>query len=171
MTPNHQAIATQLKDHLDAELAAHRQLLGVAERKQHDLVANDMAAFTRVLAEEQAVLFETNRLRQIRERLLRAVVTVLGLTLPDLALTPIIDRLPEPLKGEVARRRADLVGVIERVRALNERNMLLIRQGLSFSRELLAAIVGDSGPTPAYDRRGLNGYAPATRGSLVNLAG
>lgn len=59
MTPNHQAIFTQLRDHLDVELVAHRTLLSLAERKQHDLVASDMAGFSSILHEEQIALNET----------------------------------------------------------------------------------------------------------------
>ena len=95
MTPNHQAIFTQLRDHLDVELAAHRTLLSLAERKQHDLVASDMAGFTRVLQEEQVALNETGRLRLLRERLMRAVATVLGVVLPELRLSLLLEKLPE----------------------------------------------------------------------------
>ena len=170
MTPNHQAIFTQLRDHLDAELQAHRHLMNVAERKQHDLVANDMAGFGRALQDEQAVIAETGRLRQIRERLLRAVATVLNVALPDLRLSQLLAKLPEPVRGELARRQADLAALLERLRLINERNQLLIRQGLAFTREILTAIVGPEA-TPAYDRRGLAGYAPTSRGNLINLAG
>ncbi len=170
MTPNHQAIFTQLRDHLDAELGAHRQLLGVAERKQHDLVAGDMSGFGRALQDEQAVLGETGRLRLIRDRLLRAVATVLNVALPELRLSALLGRLPDPIRGELAKRQAELVSLLERLRAVNDRNQLLIRQGLAFTREILNVIV-DPAELPAYDRRGLAGYAPASRGSLVNLAG
>lgn len=170
MTPNHQAIVTQLRDHLDAELAAHRHLLSVAERKQHDLVAGDMAGFTRALQDEQTVLGEAGRLRVIRDRLLRAVATVLNVKLPELRLGALLEKLPDALRTELARRQADLLSLLERLRAVNERNQLLIRQGLAFTRELLGAIVGP-GENPAYDRRGLAGGAPTNRGTLVNLAG
>jgi flagellar biosynthesis/type III secretory pathway chaperone len=171
MTPNHQAIFTQLRDHLDAELATHRQLLAVAERKQHDLVAGDMPGFTRALQDEQTALGEAGRLRVLRERLLRAVATVLNAKLPELRLTPLLALLPDPIRSELARRQADLIALLERLRAVNERSQLLIRQGLAFTREILNAIVGATDNTPAYDRRGLAGYTPASSGSLVNLAG
>lgn len=170
MTPNHQAIFTQLRDHLDSELTVHRQMLSVAERKQHDLVAGDMPGFTRALQDEQTVLNEAGRLRVLRERLLRAVATVLGAKLPELRLTPLLALLPDPIRGELTRRQADLVVLLERLKAVNERSQLLIRQGLAFTREILNAIVGVA-ETPAYDRRGLAGYTPASSGSLVNLAG
>ena len=170
MTPNHQAIFTQLRDHLDAEITAHRQLLSVAERKQHDLVACDMAGFSRALQDEQVVLGEAGRLRQIRDRLLQAVATVLNVKLPQLRLSVLLEKLPETIRDELARRQADLVALLAKLKSINERNQILIRQGLAFTREILSAIVGQS-ETPAYDRRGLAGYAPAGRGSLVNLAG
>ena len=170
MTPNHQAIFTQLRDHLDVELAAHRTLLSLAERKQHDLVASDMAGFTRVLQEEQVALNETGRLRLLRERLMRAVATVLGVVLPELRLSLLLEKLPELVRHELARRQQDLKLVLEKLRLVNERNQALVRQGLAFTRELLGAVLGSTS-APAYDRRGLSGYAPASRGSLVNLAG
>lgn len=170
MTPNHQAIFTQLRDHLDVELTAHRSLLALAERKQHDLVAGDMAGFSHVVQDEQVVLSETGRLRLLRERLLRAVATVLGVVMPEVRLSLLLEKLPAAIRSELARRQDDLKTLLERLRAVNERNQALIRQGLAFTRELLGAVLGSTG-TPAYDRRGLSGYAPASRGSLVNLAG
>lgn len=174
MNPQHQTLCIQMRDHLDAELAAHRVLVTLAERKQTELVRGDMEGFTTVLSQEQTALSEVNRLRQIRDRLVRALATVFNLPAGDLKLSLLIPRLADPLRAEIQQRQQDLKALLERLRLINDRNALLIRQGLGFVRDLLGALMGPGTGTDAgaYDRRGLGATSGATgRGNLVNIAG
>jgi flagellar biosynthesis/type III secretory pathway chaperone len=172
MNPQHQTLCTQMRDHLDAELSAHRSLLTLAERKQGDLVRGNMDGFTKVLAQEQASLIEVGRLRQIRDRLLRALATVFNLPPVEIRLSVLLERLPEPLRAELRRRQEDLKTLLERLRVLNDRNALLIRQSLGLVRDLLGALMGSGQNAGGYDRRGMG---PSTvfgdRGQLINIAG
>jgi flagellar biosynthesis/type III secretory pathway chaperone len=178
MTPQQHTIFQHLRDHLDAELTLHRRLTVLAERKQRLIVAGSIDEFRATLDDEQPALSELGHLRQIRDRLLRAVCAVLGLSSDDLRLSRIIERLgADAWATELVRRRSDLSACIERLRQLNERNLVLIRQGLGYASELLSAVLGSRAGAPAtsatgaYDRRALAGYvAPAARGSLIDCA-
>ncbi len=173
MSSQHQVLFTQLRDHLEAELHLHRRLLTLAERKQALIVAGNIPAFTGLLQEEQPAISEAGRLRLFRERLLRAAATVLGIAGDDLRLGTILDKLAEPLRHELHRRQQDLKSLLERLRQVNDRNLLLIRHGLAYATDLITAVLGERVPTTgAYDRRGLGGHVPASgRGRLLNLAG
>jgi flagellar biosynthesis/type III secretory pathway chaperone len=170
MSPQHTALCTQLRDHLDAELAAYRALLGVAERKQRELVANQVRRFADLIPQEQTALLELGRLRQIRDRLLKAVAVILNLK-DGFTMSAALAKMPEPLRVDLARRQADLLAVTDRLKAANERNALLIRQSLGLVRDILSAVLGPEPGAGAYDRRGLGGGVPTPRGGLVNLAG
>ena len=174
MNPQHQTLCIQLRDHLDAELAAHRVLVSVAERKQSELIRGDMTGFTTALSQEQTAMSEIGRLRMIRDRLIRTLATVFNVPAVELKLSLLMPKLPEPLRVEIQQRQSDLKSLLERLRALNDRNALLIRQSLGFVRDLLGALMGPGSGTDAgaYDRRGLGGTGGvAARGHLVNIAG
>jgi flagellar biosynthesis/type III secretory pathway chaperone len=169
-----QTLLIQLKDHLDAELTVHAALLGYAERKQREIVSGDINAFARLLGEEQTVMSKVDALRQIRERLLLGVAAVLGIPFKELTLSTIIARLADPLKSDLVRRQTDLQRILQRLRQVNERNLLLIRQSLAFAREVLHAVLGERSPAPGiYDRRGSSGggVPMSSSGRLLDLAG
>ncbi len=172
MSPAQHQLFVQLREHLDLEVALHRRLLGLAEAKQRLIVAGDMQAFSSLLAQEQAPLTEMNRLRVARERLLRAMVQQIGLKPDRLRMAQVVEMSPEVLKPELRKRQIDLKGVLERLREVNECNMVLIRQSLSFVRDMMHLLVGaQPGQPAAYDRRGIEGGGVKGNGRLVNLFG
>lgn len=174
MNPQLPALVQQLRDHFDAELTLYRALLGTAERKQRELVAGEMRRFADLLPQEQGTLNDLGRLRQIRERLLKALATVMNAVPAGGALptfSALLAKLPDHLRPDLVRRQNDLRSVAERLKAANERNAVLIRQSLGLVREILAAVLGPEPGAGAYDRRGLGAAVPAPRGGLVNCAG
>lgn len=173
MNPQALALATQLRDHLDAELVLHRRLLASAEDKLQRLVAHDIPAFSAALAREQPLVAEMGRLRQVRERLLRAIAAVFALRADQLTIGAVAAKLADPLRETLAARGRDLRSLLERLRHANERNLLLVRSGLALVKDIIQAVVGSEAAPAAdgYDRRGLQGSASAPAGRLVNLAG
>jgi flagellar biosynthesis/type III secretory pathway chaperone len=172
MSPVQHQLFVQLRDHLDLEVALHRRLLGLAEAKQRLIVAGDMQEFSTLLAQEQAPLADMNRLRVARERLLRLAVQQLGLKPDSMRMSLVVDSSPEGLRPDLRSRQLDLKNLLERLREVNERNMVLIRQSLSFVRDLMHVIVGEPPSQPAaYDRRGIEGGGMRGNGRLVNLLG
>jgi flagellar biosynthesis/type III secretory pathway chaperone len=170
MSPQGQAIATQLRDHLEQEIAVHRRLLILAEDKQRHIVAHEIPAFTTVISQEQTAITDAGRLRQVRDRLLRAVATVLGIKPEALTLSAIIEKTEGSLRSELSERQRELRTMLERLRQLNERNLLLVRSGLGLVRDILIAVVG-GGDGQGYDRRGNHGAVGNGSGQLLNLAG
>ena len=170
MNPQHLPICTQLRDHLDAEAACYRRLLGLAERKQRELIANDMTGFTALVQQEQAALDEVSRLRQVRDRLTKAIATLLNLK-EGFRMGLVLEKLPDALKADLVKRRAELAALMERLKTLNERNALLIRQSLGLVRDILGALMGPEPGAGGYDRRGLGAGVLPSRGGLINLAG
>ena len=170
MNPQGQAIATQLRDHLEQEIAVHRRLLILAEEKQRHIVAHEIPAFTNVISQEQVAITDASRLRQVRDRLLRAVATVLAIKPDALTLSAIIERTEGVLRTQLADLQRELRSMLERLRQLNDRNMLLVRSGLGLVRDILIAVVG-GGDGRGYDRRGNHGAIGTGAGQLLNLAG
>lgn len=159
-----------LREHLDNEVKCHRRLLDLAETKQRHIVVGDMNAFTDLLKREQEPLSTMIRLRQTRERLLREVADIMGINRDGLRLSQILEQVTGHIKEELRTRIADLKSICEKLRDVNDSNMVLIRQSLSFVRDILGVLVGES-PSDVYDRRGASAYARTSRGNLVNFSG
>lgn len=170
MSADRTPIFQQLKEHLDSEVKCHRRLLDLAEAKMRHIVAGDMQGFSELLKHEQEPLTTMMRLRQVRERILREVADTLGLARDNLRLTSIVERVTGQIRDELRARISELKTVCERLREVNDSNMVLIRQSLGFVRDILGVLVGES-PVDAYDRRGITAYNRSRRGNLVNLAG
>lgn len=163
-------VLMQLRDHLESEVRCHKRLLELAEAKQRQIIAGDMRAFSELLQKEQEPLSIMTRLRQIRERILRDVADAFALGRDSLRLNQVIERCTGILKDELSTRVAELRTVCEKLREINDANLVLIRQSLSFVRDVLSTLVGDTASN-SYDRRGSEAYARSGRGRLVDLAG
>jgi hypothetical protein len=172
MNPLPPPLCQQLRDHLDAEIGIHRRLLALAEAKGRDIVACNIASFTKLLQQEQTPLAEMNRLRLARERLMRQLGASAGVPSDRLTMTLIVGAAPEALRGDLRRRQEDLALVLGSLREVNQRIMVLIQQSLTFVRSMLHGLVGEK---PAnghpYDRRGIQGIGLPGNGRLVNLRG
>jgi flagellar biosynthesis/type III secretory pathway chaperone len=159
-----------LRDQLEGEVRCHRRLLDLAEAKLKEVVAGNIAAFTELLRQEQEPMTLLTRLRQTRDRLLREAAETLGLDRAALRISQIVERCTDPLRKELDGRVTELRAVCERLRDLNDRIALLIRQSLGFVRDMLNTLIGET-PLQGYDRRGGEAYARTGRGALVNQAG
>jgi flagellar biosynthesis/type III secretory pathway chaperone len=172
MTTLPQPLCIQLRDHLDVEIGLHRRLLALAETKGREIVACNIPAFTLLLQQEQGPLLEMNRLRQVRERLMRQLCTASGTPNERMTMTVLITAVPELMQGELRRRQDDLTQLLATLREVNQRNMVLIQQSLTFVRSMLHGLVGDKpAQGHAYDRRGFTGAGLPGNGRLVNLRG
>jgi flagellar biosynthesis/type III secretory pathway chaperone len=156
-----------LRRHLQEELGLHRQMLSLAEDKRSQIVAGDIKAFSSILEEEQRLLAAGAELRRRRDELLRRIALGRRIPAEQLRLKQLLERTPEPLRGQLSGLQSDLVGLLSRLREVNERNMLLIRQSLSFVHDLMNIVLG--GRTDEdYDRQGRQGPMKG-RGGLADF--
>jgi flagellar biosynthesis/type III secretory pathway chaperone len=158
-----------LRDHLTAELTCHRALLANQEQQQRELVANRLTEFAELVGRCDPLLTEQARLRKAREKLLAGFAALLQRPGKPITLGEVVAIASEPFKGELASRHLLLKDTLLKLRAVQERNQALVRQGLGFVRDLVGALTGEQAPG-GYDRRGREGGRPGN-GRLVNLAG
>jgi hypothetical protein len=161
----------QLRKHLEAELAVQRRLLVLAEQMTPRLIAGDNNGFARLTAEEDAPAREAARLRQIREKLVRALTVVFPISGTPPTLSRLLPLAPEPVRLELERLRRELAQVCSRLSAASARNLALVRQGLALVRDLLGGTMGEVSAPALYDRRGLSGTPIPLRGRVLDLRG
>lgn len=133
-----------LSRHLQSELGVHRRLLGIAEHKRDTIVAGDIQAFSELLSQEQGILEEGQKLRNLREQLMASIADDLKVELSALHISHILERAPDPLRSELKGLQGDLRQLLEELRKINERNMVLIRQSLSFVKEIMQYVMGNN---------------------------
>ena len=73
----------------------------------------------------------------------------------NLHMAQILERAPEELRQELSGLQGSLKELLEKLREVNDRNMVLIRQSLSFVKEIMGYIMGDES-TQAYNQQGEN---------------
>jgi len=167
MTPTD--LMPPLRDHLNMELICHRALLANLEQQQRELVANHIPAFAELVTKCEPLITEQSRLRKGREKIIAGFAVLMERPGKSLSLADVIAIATEPLKGELSARHLVLKDTLQKLRAVQERNQALVRQGLGFVRDLVGTLTGE--PTQGgYDRRGHDGGRPGN-GRLVNLAG
>ncbi len=163
------SLLEKLGDHLKAEKTVHSQLLLLAEKKREHIVGGNITSLSDVIKQEQAVAEQGAQLSHIRSRLISALARHLEEDPNTLQLAHILERAPEPLRSELNDIQLDLRDVLTRLREVNDRNMILIRQSLSFVREILDVIGGNA----ARDGYGHNGEDQTANkaggGGLVNF--
>ena len=133
---------SKLSAHLKSELGIHRQLLQIAEGKRDTIVSGDIQAFSELLQKEQGVLSEGQKLRTQREALMESIAGNLDVEVSALHMSHILERAPDPLRGELSGLQGSLRELLEELRKINERNMALIRQSLSFVKEIMQYVMG-----------------------------
>ncbi len=153
MTDMDGSLLLSLSKHLKSELGLHRQLLGIAEEKRDTIVAGDIQIFSDLLKQEQQMLEEGQQLRHIREALMIGLAREVSVDVDKLRMAQILERAPEELRKELSGLQGSLKELLERLRDVNDRNMVLIRQSLTFVKEIMGYIMGDES-TKAYNQQG-----------------
>lgn len=155
MTHMDDTLLLSLSEHLQSELGLHRRLLGIAEGKRDTIVAGDIEVFSNLLKQEQEMLEQGQQLRHIRETIMNALAKEISIDVSNLRMAQILEQAPEPLRQELAGLQGNLRELLERLRDVNDRNMVLIRQSLSFVKEIMNYIMGGD-DTKAYNQQGEN---------------
>lgn len=132
---------TALLHLLDEEAARYRLLLELARRKA-DLLSSRaaVAEIEAVAGEEAALIQELLPLERERLTVMRRLAASLEDKLPQLTVSALCARLPEPLSDRLARATATLSATLSGLKTVNRLNAALLRQELAlvnFSLDLL----------------------------------
>ncbi|MEK7413906.1 MAG: flagellar export chaperone FlgN [Planctomycetota bacterium] len=157
----------QLRKHLESELAAQKRLLTLSEQLAPKLMIGDATAITTIVAQKEDPTREAARLASIRERLVRALAAVFQIN-GDVNLTALMGKIPQQLRADFERLRAEITHICQRLGRQSERNLVMARQGIGFIRDVLGESFGGT-PERLYDRRGVIGGGSPRRGGVVNI--
>ncbi len=156
-----------LRDELRHEMCLHRELLRLAEDKHRRIVDGRIDEFSRLLEEERMCMARAGELRDKRDMLLAHLAREAAVPLSELRLARLLEHVDEPLRSELGDLQTDLRTVLTRLREVNDRNMLLIRQSLGFLRDVMDVVLGDTRPQ-GYSQSGGDERGERPAGGLLD---
>ena len=123
----------QLLDVIEGEKEIYRSMLTLIDQESKAAVRSDVIALTTAGEEKGNILAKLALIEDQRKRVVNEIADALGCTPGDLTITKISQLIGEPFAGRLNQAGAELLTVLNTVKAANRRNKLLFEH----SRELL----------------------------------
>ena len=123
----------QLLGVIEEEKDIYRSMLTLIDQESKAAVRSDVIALTTAGEEKGNILAKLALIEDQRKRVVNEIADALGCTPGDLTITKISQLIGEPFAGRLNQAGAELLTVLNTVKAANRRNKLLFEH----SRELL----------------------------------
>ena len=123
----------QLLGVIEEEKDIYRSMLMLIDQESKAAVRSDLIALTTAGEEKGNILAKLALIEDQRKRVVNEIADALGYTPGDLTITKISQLIGEPFAGRLSQAGAELLTVLNTVKAANRRNKLLFEH----SRELL----------------------------------
>ena len=123
----------QLLGVIEEEKEIYRSMLTLIDQESKAAVRSDVIALTTAGEEKGNILAKLALIEDQRKRVVNEIADALGYTPGDLTITKISQLIGEPFAGRLNQAGAELLTVLNTVKAANRRNKLLFEH----SRELL----------------------------------
>jgi flagellar biosynthesis/type III secretory pathway chaperone len=123
----------QLLGVIEEENEIYRSMLTVIDKESKATVRSDVTALTKAGEEKESILVKLGLIEDQRRRLVDEMADALGYRPGDITITKISECVGGPFAGRLSKTGAELLAVLNTVKAANRRNKLLFEH----SRELL----------------------------------
>lgn len=129
------SLVEELVNVLEEEEKVYRTLIGYGERKRDVLIAADVPALEEITAQEQVASDELMSLSNRQVQALTDIATVLGKGQEKMTVTKLIQCMgsqPE-VQQELTIARDRLVDAANKLKSLNDENIVLIKQAIELN--------------------------------------
>jgi flagellar biosynthesis/type III secretory pathway chaperone len=154
------SLVEELVKVLEKEEKLYQVLIDYAKEKTQILIRADVPALERLTDQEQLTSDELNAQGNHQKQLLNDIAVVLGKTSEPMTVTKLIALLDtQPAtQTKLVDARDHLVETAEKMKSLNEQNIVLIRQAIELSEFDLTLFksMRQAPETANYDRRACN---------------
>ena len=123
----------QLLSVIEEESEVYRSMLTVIDKESKAAVRSDIIALTTAGEEKENILVKIGLIEDQRKRVVDEMAEALGYPPGDFTITKISQLMEEPFAGQLKKAGAELLTVLNSVKAANSKNKLLFEH----SRELL----------------------------------
>lgn len=147
---------------LQRQIGLHSRMLEVAEAKRESIIKGDIEALEKTVAEEKKLVAEIEE--EERKRFAVMPMVKRGLSLPegDDKLSDLIEKIPEPMRGNLAAIRVKLKGVIEECRRKTRHNAELLKASLAHVESFLKSVAEAANPDTNYKKDGKKNHGGPT---------
>ncbi len=159
----------RLLGNLQTTRQVYSELLAVAERKQKNIMENDIEGLRKDLDTEERLAGQGARLNSDRTELHRLCQKRLGVGKDAETLEALCRLMPPDWRDKFRTEREDLLQTQRRLHSINKMNVALVNSCLELMEGLLAALF-DLEPISAYGPRGIRKKAELPARSLDTRA-
>ena len=164
------SLVVQLIALINGEIRMFHQLLQLLQEEQTAIVEDNMAAIEQSVASQAELAAQAQEMEAQRTNLVAELSKELDLGEENVTLTKLMDALEGPHSDELARMRATVLELNQRIRDTNENNAFLIRQSMRYTERCLDILAGQP------IARGMYGHSGRARGrdsrrSVLNQTG
>lgn len=143
-----------LKDVIQQELIAYKEILAKASQKKEALLNNDVAVLDRIVAREWNLVKTIRQLETEREGLIRQIASGSGLPFESVRLDDIANLLEGGPKDEFLKLKSELTSVISDIERTNKANKGLVDTHLAYSAFCVNLLTGNLNTLNTYSYSG-----------------
>ena len=127
-------IIEQLLGVIGEESEIYRSMLTVTDKESSATVRSDLVALTKAREEKEDILVKLELIEGQRRRVVNEIADALGYPSEDFTITKISQLMGEPFGGRLSQAGAELLAVLNTVKAANHRNKLLFEHSRALLR-------------------------------------
>ena len=155
---------------INGEIRTFHQLLQLLHEEQEAIVDDNIQAIERSVAAQEGLALQAKELEAKRIQLIAELSKELDLGEDRVTLAKLMEALEGPHSDELARMRATVLELNQRIRETNDNNSFLIRQSMRYTDRCLDILAGQP------IARGMYGHSGRARGrdsrrSVLNQTG
>jgi ABC-type transporter Mla subunit MlaD len=154
------SLVEELVKVLENEQKLYQELIDFANQKTQILIRGDVPALEKLTDQEQLTSDRLNAQGNQQKQLLNDIAVVLGKTAEQMTVTRLVDLLDTQPKErtKLVNARDNLVATANKMKSLNDQNIVLIKQAIELSEFDLTLFksMRQAPETANYDRRACN---------------
>ncbi len=149
-----ECLLSDLKEVMQQELVAYKEILSKSKQKKEALLHNDVTGLDRIVALEWNLVKTIRELEKEREDLIEKIALACGLPGGDLRLDTIAEMPKGGMKAEFIQLKSELSHVITEVESLNMVNRGLVDTHLQYSAYCVNLLTGHINTLNTYSHSG-----------------
>jgi hypothetical protein len=144
----------QLIKLIGEEVVIFETFVGLLNRQQEALVANDMELLATVTQEQERLAITTSQVEKRRTELVRALSQEVSRDSSDMNLTELAKLASEPELNQLHALQTTLLGLHDQIATIKSRNDFLIRKSMEYINNTLTYLsaTGDKEATYGADK-------------------
>jgi flagellar biosynthesis/type III secretory pathway chaperone len=141
---------TDLSDLLCKEFDVYRSLLSLLQKERRIVVNCSIEELIQTNKEKENLVLKIRILEESWEAILEKIAEKMGLSMDEVSLSRLEERLKEPFASQLRSLRSKLSAILQSIREVNEENRVFLQHSVDFVKGSLALIQYLTVSSPKY---------------------